>query len=458
MKESYESLWDSCLSIIKQNINEKSYNTWFKPIKAIKHENSVLTIQVPNKFFYDWIEEHHLNILKKSIYQILGPSGRLEYKIVLDNTNKVQEKPPIDTKVIKNPFVIPGLKKLKVSNNLNPKYRFDNYIEGDCNKIGRSAGEAISKKPGGTAFNPLVIYGGVGLGKTHLAHAIGNSILELDPNHNALYITTEAFTTKIVNAIKNGTMDDLITYFGLIDTLIVDDIQFLSGREKTQNIFFNIFNQLQQTNKQIILTSDKPPKDLKGVSERLINRFKWGLTADITPPDFETRLAILEEKIGEDIQKVPKKVMEYICFNIKKNIRELEGVLISLMAHANLNDKEIDINLAKEVVQKFITQENKTVSVHNIAKLVAEHFDVPLEKLNSKTRKRDIVIARQLSMFLAKNFTESSLKTIGHNFGGKDHSTVIYSIKTVQNLMDTDDVFRDTVEELEKKVEMSLLH
>jgi len=362
------------------------------------------------------------------------------------------------TKVIKNPFVIPGLKKMKVSNNLNPKYRFTNYIEGDCNKIGRSAGEAISKKPGGTAFNPLVIYGGVGLGKTHLAHAIGNSILDQDPNHNALYITTEAFTTKIVTAIKNGTMDDLITYFGLIDTLIVDDIQFLSGREKTQNIFFNIFNQLQQTNKQIILTSDKPPKDLKGVSERLINRFKWGLTADITPPDFETRLAILEEKIGDDIHKVPKKVMEYICFNIKKNIRELEGVLISLMAHANLNDKEIDINLAKEVVQKFITQENKTVSVHNIAKLVAEHFDVPLEKLNSKTRKRDIVIARQLSMFLAKNYTESSLKTIGHNFGGKDHSTVIYSIKTVQNLMDTDEVFRDTVEELEKKVEMSLLH
>ncbi len=459
MKESYESLWDNCLSIIKKNINEKSYNTWFKPIKPIKHNNSVLTIQVPNKFFYDWIEEHYLNILKKSIYQVLGPNGRLEYKIVLDNTNnKVQQEQTIDTKSIKNPFVIPGLKKMKIPNNLNPKYLFDNYIEGTCNRIGRSAGEAISKKPGGTAFNPLVIYGGVGLGKTHLAHAIGNSILQQDANHNVLYITTESFTTKIVNAIKNGTMDDLITYFSLIDTLIVDDIQFLSGREKTQNIFFNIFNQLQQTNKQIILTSDKPPKDLKGVSERLINRFKWGLTADIVPPEFETRLAIFEEKVGADIHKVPKKVMEYICFNIKKNVRELEGVLISLLAHANLNDKEIDINLAKEVVQKFITQENKTVSVHNIAKLVAEHFDVPLEKLNSKTRKRDIVIARQLSMFLAKNYTESSLKTIGHNFGGKDHSTVIYSIKTIQNLMDTDDVFRDTVEELEKKVEMSLLH
>jgi len=457
MIETYASLWDQCLDIIKNNVNEKSFTTWFKPIKAIKYSSNILTVQVPNKFFYDWIEEHYVNILKKSIYQVLGPNGQLEYKIVLDKA-KIKVPQPFDTNTIKNPFVIPGLKKSRIQSNLNPKYTFSNYIEGDCNKIGKSAGDAISKKPGGTAFNPLVIYGGVGLGKTHLAHAIGNSIKELDPDHNVLYLTTESFTTQIVNAIKNNTINDLLNYYRMIDTLIVDDIQFISGREKTQNIFFNIFNTLQQTDKQIIITSDRAPKDLDGVSDRLINRFKWGLTADLKAPEFETRLAILDEKLAEDVEKIPFKVKEYICFNIKNNIRELEGVLISLMAQVNLNDKVADIKLAKEIIQKFVTQENKGISVENIAKLVAEHFDVPLDTLSSKTRKRKVVIARQLSMYLAKNYTENSLQNIGNNFGGKDHSTVIYSINTVKDLMHTDSLFRDTVAEIEKKVEMSLLH
>ena len=457
MMESYDSLWQSCLAIIKKNVNEKSFETWFRPIKAIKFNNHILTIQVPNKFFYDWIEEHYLNILKKSIYQVLGPKGQLEYNIVVDKTPRIEER-PLDTRTIKNPFVIPGLKRSQLQSNLNPKYTFDNYIEGDCNRLGKSAGEAISKKPGGTAFNPLVIYGGVGLGKTHLAQAIGNTIKQNDPKQNVVYQTTESFTTQIVNAIKNHTIQDLLNFYQLLDTLIVDDIQFLSGREKTQDIFFNIFNQLQQTNKQIILTSDRPPKDLDGISDRLINRFKWGLTADLKAPDFETRLAILHEKLGEDLDKIPTKVMDFICYNIKKNIRELEGVIISIMAHAKLNDQTIDIDLAKEVIHKFVTHENKHISVGNIAKLVADHFAVPIEKLHSNTRKREIVTARQLSMYLAKHFTKSSLKEIGSDLGGKDHSTVIYSINTVKDLIDTDPLFKDTVAELTKKVELSLMN
>jgi len=458
MNHTHASIWESCLSIIKSNLSDKSFNTWFKPIKSIRFNNNVLTIQVPNRFFYDYIEENYLGTLKKTIYQILGPKGRLEYKILVENTAATtpQER-SFSSKDIKNPFVIPGLKKTKIESHLITKYTFDNYIEGDCNRLGRSAGLSISKKPGGTAFNPLVIYGNVGLGKTHLAHAIGNEIIKNFTDNNVLYLTTESFTNQIVAAIKNGTMEDLLNYYQLIDTLIVDDIQFLSGRDKTQDIFFNIFNQLQQTGKQIILTSDRPPKDLEGIKERLINRFKWGLTADLKSPDFETRLAILEHKMGSDVKQVPSNVKEYICFNIKNNIRELEGVMISLLAQSNLNNREIDIELAKEIIQKFVTQINKGITVENIARLVAEHFDVPIETLSSKTRKRQVVIARQLSMYLAKNYTKSSLKTIGDNFGGKDHSTVIYSINTVRDLIDTDSLFKDTVAELEKKVELSLM-
>jgi len=458
MIQTHASIWESCLSIIKSNLSEKSFNTWFKPIKSIKFDSNVLTIQVPNRFFYDYIEEHYLGTLKKTIYQVLGPKGRLEYKIFVENSGApIHSDQAFNSKEIKNPFVIPGLKKTRIESHLIPKYTFDNYIEGDCNRLGRSAGLSISRKPGGTAFNPLLIYGDVGLGKTHLAHAVGNEILKNFPDNNVLYLTTESFTNQIVAAIRNGTMEDLIHYYQLIDTLIVDDIQFLSGREKTQDIFFNIFNQLQQTGKQIILTSDRPPKDLEGIKERLINRFKWGLTADLKSPDFETRLAILEHKMGDDINQVPDNVMEYICFNIKNNIRELEGVMISLLAQSSLNNRKVDIDLAKEIIQKFVTQINKGITVENIAKLVADHFNVPIETLSSKTRKRQVVIARQLSMYLAKNYTKSSLKTIGDNFGGKDHSTVIYSINTVRDLIDTDSIFKDTVAELEKKVELSLM-
>jgi chromosomal replication initiator protein len=275
------------------------------------------------------------------------------------------------------------------------------------------------------------------------------------PTKNVLYITSERFTTQIIQAIKDASINDFINHYQHIDTLIVDDIQFLANKTKTQEIFFNIFNQLHQNGKQIILTSDKPPKDLEGLESRLINRFKWGLSADISEPDFETRYAILDEKLKQDDIEIPQDVKDYICFNIKDNIRELEGVIITLIAQATLNSKVIDVSLAQEVIKQFVTNVNKEISVNNIKQLVADHFELPVEKLHSKTRKRSVVIARQLSMYLAKNFTNSSLKSIGNNFGGRDHSTVIYSLKAVQDLMDTDSLFKDTVSMLEKKVQMS---
>ncbi len=461
MIKDHTLAWNECLEIVKQNINQQSYKTWFEPIQAIKLNKNILTIQVPNKFFYEWLEEHYVGILKKSIRKVLGEHGRLEYQFLMESHRKIGKASHSDHKnspanEIKNPFVIPGIKKLKINPQLNTYYTFDVYVEGDCNKLARSAGKAIADRPGKTAFNPLVIYADVGLGKTHLAQAIGNEILTKHPKKQILYVPTERFTNQVIDAIKNNSLSDFMHFYQMIDVLIIDDIQFLAKKPKTQEIFFNIFNQLHQSGKQIILTSDRPPKDLKDVETRLISRFKWGLSADLTTPDFETRKAIFRKKMEKEQVSLTQDVVDFVCYNIQNNIRELEGVLISLIAQSTLNSKNIDVVLAKEVIKQFVSQVNKEISVDNIKKLVAEHFKVPVEKLHGKTRKRSIVIARQLSMYLAKNFTTNSLKSIGQNFGNRDHSTVIYSLQAVKDMMDTDLLFKDTVAELEKKVQMNL--
>jgi len=447
-------------------------------------ENFALTIQVPNKFFYEWLEEHYVALLKMTIRKELGERGRLEYQILTggasgtkvnehlaavgmeyrngngkhnsNSSRKGMAPGGLDASNIKNPFVIPGIRKIKVDPQLNPTYTFDSFIEGDCNRLARSAGLAVAKKPGGTAFNPLVIFGDVGLGKTHLAHAIGNEVLRSFDNKRVLYVSSEKFTSQIIESIKNNAVNDFVHFYQLVDVLIVDDIQFLANKQKTQEIFFHIFNQLHQNGKQIILTSDRPPKDLDGMEERLISRFKWGLSADLQIPEFETRVAILEAKMNREGVDLPSDVVEFICYNIQNNIRELEGVLVSLIAQSSLNRREIDVELAKDVTRNFVTQINKEITLDFIKNLVADHFSVPVEKLGGKTRKRQFVIARQLSMYLAKHLTDKSLKAIGQMFGGRDHSTVIYSIKTVQDLMETDLVFKDTVSELEKKIRLNL--
>ncbi len=477
MVKDCTSVWDNCLQTIRRNVNGQSFKTWFEPIRPVRLENQALTIQVPNKFFYEWLEEHYVALLKMTIRKELGDQGRLEYQIltgtVSQGLSKGRSLPPVggatgknersDTAPgsvnalsIKNPFIIPGIKKLKVDPQLNASYTFDSFIEGDCNRLARSAGFAVARKPGGTAFNPLVIFGDVGLGKTHLAHAIGNEVVKTQDDKIVLYVSSEKFTGQIIESIKNNAVNDFVTFYQMVDVLIVDDIQFLANKQKTQEIFFHIFNQLHQSGKQIILTSDRPPKDLNGMEERLISRFKWGLSADLQAPDFETRVAILEAKMNKEGVELPSDVVEFICYNIQNNIRELEGVLVSLIAQSSLNSREVDVDLAKEVVKNFVTQINKEITLDFIKSLVAEYFDVPVEKLGGKTRKRQIVIARQLSMYLAKNLTDKSLKAIGEMFGGRDHSTVIYSVKTVQDLMETDRVFKDTVSELEKKLRLSL--
>ena len=469
MVRDHATVWDNCLQFIRRNVNQQSFKTWFEPIQPVRLENNALTIQVPNKFFYEWLEEHYVNLLKATIRKELGDRGRLEYQILMGVKRERENRPAkapaqaeslapgtVDTGSIKNPFVIPGIKKMQIDPQLNPSYLFRNYIEGDCNRLARSAGQAIAKKPGGTSFNPLVIFGDVGLGKTHLAQAIGNEVIQTFPGKQVLYVSSEKFTNQIIQSIKNNAVNDFVNFYQLIDVLIVDDIQFLANKQKTQEIFFHIFNQLHQNGKQIVLTSDRPPKDLDGMEERLISRFKWGLSADLQAPDLETRMAILEVKMNREGIELPYDVLEFISYNIKNNIRELEGVLVSLIAQSSLNRREIDIELAKEVVRNFVSELNKEITVEFIQELVADHFNMPVDRLQGKSRKRQVVIARQLSMFLAKNLTDKSLKAIGETFGGRDHSTVIYSCKTVQDLMETDAVFKETVEELEKKIKLSL--
>ncbi|HEX5003106.1 MAG TPA: chromosomal replication initiator protein DnaA [Bacteroidia bacterium] len=474
MQKSVEQVWQNCLKLIKDNVSLQNFKTWFEPIKPVKLDEKILTIEVPSQFVYEWLEEHYLDLLKKTIRHELGPQGRLEYSIVMENayndsrpyTVKFPAKAsnslknpsvamPLDiSSTIRNPFIIPGLKKLDVDSQLNPSYSFENFVEGDCNRLARSAGFAVASKPGGTSFNPLLIYGGVGLGKTHLSHAIGIEIKNAFPNKTVLYVPSDRFMHQFVDAVKNNSQNDFIHFYQMIDVLIIDDIQFLAGKEKTQDVFFHIFNHLHQNNKQIILTSDKAPVDLQGMEQRLLSRFKWGLSADLQAADLETRIAILKKKMYMDGIELPNEITEYVAMSITSNVRELEGALISIIAQSSLNKKPITLELAKQMIDKFVKNTVHEISIDYIQKVVCDYFDLPLEVLKSKTRKREVVQARQLAMYFSKNLTKSSLSNIGIHCGGKDHATVLHACRTVNNLMETDKKFKTYVSDIQKRIQV----
>ena len=478
MAKKHVEVWDRCLKVIRDNIPYQSFKTWFEPIVPVKLEENILTIQVPSQFFYEWLEEHYISLLKKTIKKEIGPAGRLEYSVIMDGSYEdsrpysikyptterkaTKNKPvnmPIDlnpkqTRDIPNPFIIPGLKKIKVESQLVDTYSFDNFVEGDCNRLARSAGWAIAENPGKTAFNPLLIYSNVGLGKTHIAHAIGLQVKNNFPEKTVLYVKTNEFVNQYIESVRNNNQNDFIHFYQMIDVLIMDDIQFIAGKEKTQDVFFHIFNHLHQNNKQLVLTSDKPPVELKGMEPRLLSRFKWGLAADLQVPDLETRIAILKNKLYKDGIEMPYEVIEYLAYSITTNIREMEGALISILAQSTLNKKAITLELAKQMIDKFVKNTTREISIDYIQKVVCDYFNLPLETINSKTRKREIVQARQLAMFFSKKHTKSSLATIGLHCGNKDHATVLHACRTVNNLLETDKRFRVYVEEIDKKLKL----
>ncbi len=471
MNDSAEKVWANCLSLIRDNVPLQSFKTWFEPIKPVKLEGKVLTIQVPSVFFYEWLEEHYVTLLKKALKKELGQGGKLEYNIIVDASAKGTMNLPAqgsgtedDLEIlvpgnvgvnIKNPFIIPGLKRITIDAQLNAVLIFENFIEGDCNRLARAAGVAVGANPGKTSFNPLFIHGGVGLGKTHLAQAIGNQIRAFHKQKVVLYVTSEKFTNQFAEASRNETITDFVNFYQCIDVLLVDDVQFFSGKTKTQDVFFHIFNHLHQNGKQLVLTSDRAPKDIPDVDERLISRFKWGLSADLQVPDYETRIAILEQKMYRDGITMPRELVEYIAYNIQGSVRELEGALVSLIARSTLTRHSLDINLAKEVIRHFVQSANKVVSIEQIQKFIGEAMAVEVEMLTSKTRKRNIVLARQIAMFFSKQLTKNSLATIGRAFGGRDHSTVIHACQTISDLMETDGKFKSKMHDLEKMLNIN---
>ncbi len=446
------SIWKECLKHIKDNVTLMTYNTWFIPIKPLELNDSTLKVQLPSQFFWEWIDEHFNTLITKTIRQVLGAEAKLAYIIKEDG-----EASPV---IVSNNHRVPQIKtinKLKpkeFESHLNPRYTFENFIKGEGNQLARAAALAISDNPGGTSFNPLFVYGGVGLGKTHLIQAVGNKILELYPEKRAIYLSSDTFTVDFVESIQSNKVNEFSGFYRSMDVLIIDDIQFLIGKEKTQDLFFHIFNTLHQSRKQIILSSDKPPKELKSLDERLISRFQWGLTADIQPPELETRLAILKRKANDYGMSISTEILEYIASNITSNIRELEGCLIKLLASASLNSVSIDLDLTRRVVKEIATDRKINITIETITKIVCSYLNITEDKLRDKSRKKEIVFARQIAMYLSKELTKSSLKSIGLQFGGRDHSTVIHAHNTIDGTMSKDPSIQNLVKTLRTQIEL----
>lgn len=460
--------WIACLGVIRESVNNQSFKTWFEPITPLHLNGGKLTVQVPSQFFCDWLEEHYYGLINTTIVRVLGQGARLEYIIRTEestieadhaslptvSTDQPRRGPLVTAEPLRSQRSARPAEQGPFQSYLNPRYTFDNFIKGESNQLARAAASAVANNPGGTSFNPLVLYGGTGLGKTHLVQAIGNSALTHGKAKRVMYVSSEKFTVEFVDAIQTDRISDFSGFYRSMDILIVDDVQFFSGKEKTQDNFFHTFNELHQIGKQIVLTSDRPPKELKGLDDRLLSRFQWGLTADIQPPDLETRIAILRKKSEDDGITLAQDVVEVIAANVTTNIRELEGCLISLLAKASLEGRDISVDLAREVLRVVVGDIKSPVTIEAIQRTVCEYFNIPEDLVRAKTRKQEIVNARQMAMYLAKELTNSSLKTIGLHFGGRDHSTVIHAYQSVEDQMKIDPKYLAHLTQIRRRLEL----
>ena len=477
MNRDLNDIWNECLQMFRENVPPQAYSTWFEPIKPVDYRDGLLTIQVPSDFFYEYLESRFIKVIKATIRKVLGPEGKLEYSIMMDtdeNKPVVVRQPSVDRtnttnppKQIQinfdksessmlNPFVLPGIKKINIESNLNESNCFENFVTGECNRVAYEAGVAIAKNPGKTSFNPMFIFSPTGMGKTHICQAIGLETKKYHPELTVLYVNAEQFLMQFQascrnNNSKNSSRDDFVHFYQMIDVLIIDDIQFLADKVKTQEAFFHIFNHLQQNDKQLIFTCDKPPAELNGMEQRLISRFKWGLSAEMTVPDVVTRRNILKRKAYNEGVEMPDDVINFIAEHIKSNVREMEGFLVSLIAQSSLNRKAITIGLARQIAERFVNSSNREITINYIITSVCEEMGTSQEDFFKSTRKRNVVQARQLSMYFAKKYTKASLVVIGEKCGKNDHATVIHALKTIDNLLETDKQFRAMTEKIEQK-------
>ncbi len=465
IQEKHISVWNNCLNFIQQNIDPKQFQLWFRPIKPVSLVESTLTIEVPSEFFREYLEGAYLDILKAALKKELGVSAKLVYAAIPVKTQQPLVYPAAHGNVPVNktvsvetfnrggnpgPFVFPGIQRIQVNPQLNPVYCFENLVVGECNKMGFTAGESISAAPGKTAFNPLFLFGGPGLGKTHLAQAIGIEIKKKYPELVVLYVPANRFKTQYMDAVNvRNKFTDFLAFYMKMDVLIIDDIQDLTG-PGGQNALFNIFNHLHQSGKQLILTSDRPPVDLENFEERLLSRFKWGLSVELQAPDYGTRLQMLKARAFREGVKLNPEVLEFLATRIKSNFRELEGALISLIANATLAHKEITVELAEKITRKIVGEQHNEITIDKVQKVVCDYFNISRDDLLSKTRKRQIVQARQIAMYMSRTLINCSLSTIGAEIGGKDHATVLHACTTVGDLMSTDKTFRQYVTDIEK--------
>ena len=446
-------IWNQCLEIIKNHVPPDSFLRWFKPLLPIKVENKVLTLQVPSPYYYEWIEEHYLPVLRQALHQSMGKAGKLEYAIEQHELKADQASTTALTQEPASSYATTNTMGVPVGSPLNARYVFDSFVEVDCNKLAYRSAQSAAEQPGHTAFNPLMIYGKVGLGKTHLLQALAHKIQALNSTLQVICLSGEQFLSQFVQALRAKRIEAFCNHFMQSDVLLLDDVQFLAGKEKTQEFFFHIFNHLHQSNKQLVFTSDLPPAELNGLHERLISRLRWGLTVELGRPDAAARESILRAKAAAQGIDLSDEIFSYLANHIQNNVRELEGTLISILAHATFEKTTLTLEAVQKIVNRIVRSVPLQVGLEHIHQIAADYFQLPSEALVSTTRKKEVVIARQVAIHLSKHYTQLGLQAIGNYFGNRDHSTILYALKTIQAKKTKDKTLNKQLQDLHAQIQ-----